>query len=151
MFQYTGSQEIKMAKINGLTIGEVARRAGLLPTTLRYYESIGLLPDPARENGSRRYDASVFQRLQMIQTAQQAGFTLAEVRVLFDEILWSDSPAAKWNSLIQRKLQEINSMLVNIQSMKQLLEDILNCDNEHLAECMFETGQRHRQVSGEIS
>ena len=134
-----------MAKVQGLSIGEVARRAGLLPTTLRYYESIGLLPDPARENGSRRYDNGVFERLEMIQTAQQAGFTLAEVRVLFDEILWSDAPAAKWNSLIQRKLQEINSMLVNIQNMKHLLEDILNCDNEHLAECMFHTGQKHRE------
>ena len=97
-----------MAKANSLSIGEVARRAGMLPTTLRYYESIGLLPDPARENGNRRYDSSVFERLAMIQTAQQAGFTLAEVRVLFDEILWSDAPAAKWSSLIQRKLQEIN-------------------------------------------
>ena len=134
-----------MAKINGLSIGEVARRVGMLPTTLRYYESIGLLPNPARQNGSRRYDASVFERLEMIQTAQQAGFTLAEVRVLFDEILWSDAPASKWNSLIQRKLQEIDTMLVNIQSMKHLLEDILNCDNEHLAECMFQTGQKHRQ------
>lgn len=140
-----------MGKINGLTIGEVARRAGLLPTTLRYYESIGLLPNPTRENGSRRYTPEVFERLQMIQTAQQAGFTLAEVRVLFDEILWSDAPAAKWNSLIQRKLQEINSMLVNIQSMKRLLEDILDCDNEHLAECMFQTGQKHRQNVPEIS
>jgi len=138
-----------MAKSNGLSIGEVARRAGLLPTTLRYYESIGLLPNPTREHGSRRYDSSVFQRLEMIQTAQQAGFTLAEVRVLFDEILWSDAPAAKWNSLIQRKLQEINSMLVNIQSMKRLLEDILDCDNEHLAECMFQTGQKHRHISME--
>ncbi|MBI1279804.1 MAG: MerR family transcriptional regulator [Anaerolineaceae bacterium] len=134
-----------MAKISGLTVGEVAKRAGLLPTTLRYYESIGLLPNPARENGSRRYDTSIFQRLEMIQTAQQAGFTLAEIRVLFDEILWNDAPAAKWNSLIQRKLQEINIMLMNIQSMKNLLEDILNCDNEHLAECMFQTGQKHRQ------
>ncbi len=134
-----------MAKITGLSIGEVARRVGMLPTTLRYYESIGLLPNPARENGSRRYDEGVFQRLEMIQTAQQAGFTLAEVRVLFDEILWSDSPAAKWNSLIQRKLQELDNMLVNIQNMKHLLEDILDCDNEHLAECMFQTGQKHRQ------
>lgn len=134
-----------MTKKSGLSIGEVARQVGMLPTTLRYYESIGLLPDPARENGARRYDSSVFQRLEMIQTAQQAGFTLAEVRLLFDEILWSDSPASKWNSLIQHKLQEIDRMLVNIQSMKHLLEDILNCDNEHLAECMFETGLRHRQ------
>jgi len=139
-----------MAKTNSLSIGEVARRAGLLPTTLRYYESIGLLPNPARENGSRRYDHDVFQRLEMIQTAQQAGFTLAEVRVLFDEILWSDAPAAKWNSLIRRKLQEIDSMLINIQSMKHLLEDILNCDDEHLAECMFQTGQKHRRNTLEM-
>ncbi len=134
-----------MAKIEGLSVGEVARRAGLLPTTLRYYESIGLLPNPARENGQRRYAPDVFQRLEMIQTAQQAGFTLAEIRVLFDEILWNDSPAAKWNSLIQRKLQEIESMLVNIQNMKRLLEDILRCDNNHLAECMYQTGQKYRQ------
>jgi MerR family redox-sensitive transcriptional activator SoxR len=134
-----------MAKIKGLTVGEVAKRAGLLPTTLRYYESIGLLPNPARENGSRRYDASIFQRLEMIQTAQQAGFTLAEIRVLFDEILWNDAPAAKWNSLIQRKLREIDQMLINIQTMKHLLEDILTCDDQNLAECMYQTGQRYRQ------
>lgn len=133
-----------MAKATGLRVGEVAQRAGLLPTTLRYYESIGLLPNPQRENGSRRYDTSVFERLEMIRTAQQAGFTLAEIRVLFDEILWNEAPAAKWNSLIQRKLTEINGMLVNIQNMKHLLEDILECDNEHLAECIFQTGQRHR-------
>ena len=134
-----------MANIKSLSIGEVARQAGMLPTTLRYYESIGLLPDPLRESGARRYNTDVFQRLDMIRTAQQAGFTLAEVRVLFDEILWSDSPAAKWNNLIQRKLQEMDRMLANIQSMKQLLEDILGCDNDHLAECMFQTGQKHRQ------
>lgn len=134
-----------MTKIKGLSVGEVARRAGLLPTTLRYYESIGLLPNPTRDNGRRCYDESIFERLDMLQTAQQAGFTLAEIKVLFDEILWNDLPAAKWNSLIQRKLQEIETMLINIQSMKHLLEDILNCDNEHLAECMFQTGQKHRQ------
>lgn len=136
-----------MPKTNSLSIGEVARQAGLLPTTLRYYESIGLLPDPLRQNGRRCYTADIFQRLDMIQTAQQAGFTLAEVRVLFDEILWSESPAAKWNNLIQHKLHEIDRMLVNIQSMKHLLEDILGCDNEHLAECMFKTAQKHRQNS----
>jgi len=39
----------------------------------------------------------------------------------------------------------MDRMLANIQSMKQLLEDILGCDNDHLAECMFQTGQKHRQ------
>ncbi len=127
-----------------LTIGEVARRAGLLPTTLRYYESIGLLPTPARQNGHRRYDDGIFQRLEMIETAQQAGFTLAEVRVLFDEILASPSPAVKWHSLIQHKLQEMNIMLVKIQRMKNLLEDILHCEDNDLADCIYLTGQKHK-------
>ena len=56
-------------------------------STLRYYESIGLLPAPQRVSGRRRYDAGVLQRLEIIRTAQQAGFTLAELRVLFDDIL----------------------------------------------------------------
>jgi len=144
-FQFTGSQGVIMAKMDGLSIGQVAQQVGMLPTTLRYYESIGLLPDPIRQNGRRCYDLSIFQRLEMIQTARQAGFTLAEVRVLFDDILWSDSPAAKWNDLIHCKLREMEQMLVNIQSMKHLLEDILGCDNEHLADCMLHTAQRHRQ------
>lgn len=132
---------------DGLTIGAVAKQAGMLTTTLRYYESIGLLPEPSRkQNGHRRYDAAVFQRLEMIHTAQQAGFTLNEIRVLFDEILWGDAPAGRWNGLIQGKLQEINATLVHIQRMKNLLEDILQCDDETLAECIFETGQRHKQL-----
>ncbi len=129
-----------------LSISEVARRVGMLPTTLRYYESIDLLPPPVRQNGRRRYDASIFQRLEMIHTAQQAGFTLAEIRVLLNEILWSDSPAPKWNALMQRKLQEVSDRLANIQSMKNLLEDILHCDDSQLAECMYQTGQKYRRL-----
>jgi MerR family transcriptional regulator, redox-sensitive transcriptional activator SoxR len=127
-----------------MSIGEVARRAGMLPTTLRYYESIGLLPEPTRQNGHRRYNTDVFQRLEIIHTAQQAGFTLAEVRVLFDEILSRTSPAAKWQGLIQHKLQEIDGMMVKIQSMKNLLEDILHCEDEQLADCIYITGQKHK-------
>ncbi|MEP7294406.1 MAG: MerR family transcriptional regulator, partial [Chloroflexota bacterium] len=74
-----------------LTISEVARQAGVRTSTLRYYESIGLLPEPARISGRRHYDADVLQRLEIIRTAQQAGFTLAELRVLFDDVLGSAS------------------------------------------------------------
>jgi MerR family redox-sensitive transcriptional activator SoxR len=127
-----------------MSIGETARQAGIRPSTLRYYESIGLLPEAARVGGRRRYDASVLQRLEIIRTAQQAGFTLAELRILFDEILAGTSPGARWHNLIQRKLQELNALLHNIQSMKHLLEDIMECDDEQLAECIYSTGQKHK-------
>ncbi|HYM70543.1 MAG TPA: MerR family DNA-binding transcriptional regulator, partial [bacterium] len=46
-----------------LTIGEVAKRVGLRPSAVRYYERIGILPEPARQSGRRRYDDGVFRRL----------------------------------------------------------------------------------------
>ena len=52
-----------------LVIGEVARRAGIRPSALRYYESIGLMPAPKRVNGRRRYDESTVQMLRVVQLA----------------------------------------------------------------------------------
>src|SRR5918992_1339605 len=65
-----------------LTIGEVARRAGLQPSAIRYYEQIGLLPAPGRQSGRRRYDPAVLDRLTVIRVGQAAGLTLAEIREL---------------------------------------------------------------------
>ena len=127
-----------------MTISQVARQAGVRPSTLRYYESIGLLPATARISGRRSYDADVLQRLAIIQTAQQAGFTLDEMSILFDDILAKASSRAEWHALVQRKLMEINTMLLNIQSMKNLLEDIMYCDDAELAECIALTGEQHR-------
>lgn len=128
--------------MNRLSIGEVAKQAGVRPSTLRYYESIGLLPAPMREHGRRRYDAGVLQRLAIIQTAQRAGFTLAELRLLFDQIMPCAAPES-WHALVQRKLAELNALLLNVQSMKALLEDIDHCEGASLADCIYETGQRH--------
>lgn len=128
-----------------LTISQVAREAGVRTSTLRYYESIGLLPIPERVSGRRRYDESVLQRISIIRTAQQAGFTLDELRVLFDDILSGGAPASEWHTLVQRKLQELNALLNNVQRMKHLLEDIMDCEDASLAECIFLTGERYRE------
>src|SRR5688572_27128423 len=66
-----------------LSIGEVARRTGIRPSALRYYEEAGILPHAARIGGKRRYDANLIQRLELLQVAQQAGFSLDEIKVLF--------------------------------------------------------------------
>lgn len=62
-----------------LTIGQVAARAGLRTSHIRYYERVGVLPPPDRAGGQRRYDEQVLHRLAVVDVAQRAGFTLAEI------------------------------------------------------------------------
>src|SRR5215475_12264560 len=87
-----------------LTIGAVARRSGLRPSAVRYYESVGLLPAPRRVNGQRRFDADVVRLLGTIRFAQQAGFTVAEIRILFHGFGADVPPSARWRQLAKSKL-----------------------------------------------
>ena len=110
------------------SIGEVAQRVGLSTSALRYYESLGLIPQPERESGRRRYDQDVFDRLAMIDVAQRAGFTLTEVRVLLDGLKADVPPAAEWRALAERKLAEIDALLARTTEMRSLIEKCLTCD-----------------------
>lgn len=126
-----------------MSISQVTQATGLPPSTLRYYEEIGLLSPSGRVGGRRQYDDSVLQRLALIKTGQQAGFTLAEVGVLLNNVLDADSGEAGWQALVDRKLKEMDVLLHNIQSMKRLLEDLMECEDDTLAECIVLTGQKY--------
>jgi MerR family redox-sensitive transcriptional activator SoxR len=65
-----------------MKIGELARKSGFRPSTIRFYESAGLLPPALRHNGQRRFAADVESYLSVIAFARKAGFTLAEIKVL---------------------------------------------------------------------
>ena len=119
-----------------LTIGEVAQRAGIHASAIRYYESVKILSAPRRINGRRRYDSSVFEQLAVIQMARQAGFTVAEIQTLFNGFA-ADAPASdRWQTLARQKLVEIDALLRRTQAMKQLLEEVLlRCRCLTLEEC----------------
>jgi DNA-binding transcriptional MerR regulator len=140
-----------MNEMNDMTIGEVAQRAGIRASTLRYYERKGLLSAPLRVNGQRRYDVGVLQTLGLIHVAQQAGFTIAEIRLLLHTILGNNTASSDWQTLARRKLQEVDRRLTHIQSMKHLLEEVLNCDYPELAECIYDVGQKHGVVGSDLS
>jgi DNA-binding transcriptional MerR regulator len=127
-----------------ISISDVVQQTGVRPSTLRYYEEIGLLHPTRRVGGRRQYDETVLQRLALIQTGQQAGFTLAELSVLLNNVLDSASGGAQWRMLVERKLMEMDIRARHIDSMKRLLEDITDCEDENLAECIVLTGQRHQ-------
>jgi len=118
-----------------LAIGEVARRAGIRPSTLRFYESISLLPQPRRVSGRRRYDESTVQMLKVIQLAQQAGFTVAEIQTLLHGFEPDTPPAARWQPLARQKLRELDALIERAQHMKHILETGLNCGCLRLEDC----------------
>ena len=117
-------------------IGEVARRVGIRASAIRYYESVEVLPAPQRINGRRRYDARVFDRLAVIQMAQQAGFTVAELRTLFNGFTTETTASARWEVLARQKLVEVDALMSRVQAMKGILEEILlRCRCLTLDEC----------------
>jgi DNA-binding transcriptional MerR regulator len=126
-----------------ISINEVTQHTGVPPSTLRYYEEVGLLRPTRRVSGRRRYDEDVLQRLALIQTGQQAGFTLSELAVLLNNVLDSESGGAGWHELVDRKLKEMEVRMQHIESMKRLLVDIMDCDDTSIAECIVLIGKKH--------
>ena len=120
-----------------MTIGEVARRAGMRTSALRYYESVGLLPEPRRVyGGHRRYDESVLELLSVLQMAQQAGFSIAEMHVLVAGFPPGTPASERWQLLAQKKLSEVEAVIVHAQQTKRLLEGLLQCSCLRLEDCV---------------
>ena len=118
-----------------LTIGEVARSAGVATSSIRYYESIGLLPEPDRLHGQRRYRTDVLGRLAFIGVAQSAGFKLDEIKALVVGVDGADGMAGQMRALSSRKLGEVEALLARTQAMKGWLEVAKECGCETPAEC----------------
>jgi DNA-binding transcriptional MerR regulator len=121
--------------MSGLTISEVGRRVGLRPSTIRYYEHIGILPAAFRVNGKRRYDKSVLHQLMVIQRARETGFALEEIRKLFFGFGTSTPPSKRWLEMSQRKLAELEAQSQRIQTMRELLRRMQTCRCGSLDEC----------------
>jgi MerR family transcriptional regulator, redox-sensitive transcriptional activator SoxR len=125
--------------VESMSIGQVASRAGVRPSALRYYESVGLLPPPERKNGRRRYDGEVqrevLDRLAVVRVAQQAGFTISEIRMLLDGFTEDTPPSERWRVLAQAKLPEVEALVERALGMKDLLERGLRCECLRLEEC----------------
>jgi len=118
-----------------LTISAIARRAGIRPSAIRYYESIGLLPAPRRVSGQRRYAPDALQRLAVIQMAKEAGFTIADMRRLFLGFEASVPASTRWQTLAHQKLAEVEAQIRRAEDMKRVLERRLQCRCLTLEDC----------------
>jgi MerR family redox-sensitive transcriptional activator SoxR len=110
-----------------LTIGEVARQTGLRTSAIRYYEDEGLLLMPVRESGQRRYTGEVFPRLAVVRMAQEAGFTIAEIRTLLTGFPAGTSASARWRELARCKLPDVEARIARLQAVRSVLWQSLAC------------------------
>ena len=122
----------------GLNIGEVARRADLHTSAIRYYESVGLLPPPRRASGWRRYDSAVLDHLQVIRAARELGFTLDEIRTLLHGFPTNTPPPARWRALARRKLPEVEATIKRATAMQRLLQAGLRCECVRIEDCFLD-------------
>jgi MerR family redox-sensitive transcriptional activator SoxR len=118
-----------------ITIGEVARRAGLQTSAIRHYEKIGLLPKTQRIGGQRRYETGVLNYLEVINMAKRAGFRMDEIRQLFHGFGKGTPAFRRWQLLAQRKVTEMDDLIARAKKMKLLLQRADRCKCLVLEDC----------------
>jgi DNA-binding transcriptional MerR regulator len=131
--QSTPSSALEVNPPGGLlTIGELARRAGVTTSALRYYEELGLLPAPARVSGQRRYPESAARLVAAIGLYSDAGFTLAEQKAL---LATGASTRGDRGQLMRRKLAELDEQIARAQAVRDAIRHGLRCPHDDIAQC----------------
>jgi MerR family redox-sensitive transcriptional activator SoxR len=119
-----------------MKIGELAVRARLNSSAIRYYERIGLLPIAQRQGNQRRYSAEALNRISLIRYASEMGFTLSEIKLFLSGIKEDAPVGPRWKKLARRKLAEVQETIDRSRRLKSLLEHLLHCRCASLEICV---------------
>src|ERR1700730_19446501 len=92
----------------GVIIGEVAAKATIATSAIRYYERSGLLKQPLRKNGRRVYSEGVLHQLVIIEFAKETGFTLSEIKLLLHGFPENTPASARWKKMAREKIHELD-------------------------------------------
>jgi MerR family redox-sensitive transcriptional activator SoxR len=122
-----------------LPIGAVARLSGKAPSSIRYYEQIGLLEAPERISGRRRYAPAVLRTLAVIETAQRAGLSLDEIRLLLRATPGDRAATEQLREVAEKKLPVLRDAIERAEIVRRWLEDAARCCCPTLDNCrLFE-------------
>ncbi len=121
----------------GLSIGELAKRAGCKVQTIRYYEQIGLMPQPGRTSGNQRfYSERYADRLAFIRHSRELGFPLEDIRELLE---LSDDPnrsCEEADRIARAQLREVEMRIARLAMLKTELERMVRqCGHGRVADC----------------
>ncbi len=102
-----------------MKIGELARRAGISVSSIRFYEAQGLMPKPqTRESGYREYEGADLERLRLIVAAKRKRFPLKLIRVVLDALDSEPQPCAEVASLVRERLKTIGREIRDLQRLQ---------------------------------
>lgn len=120
-----------------LAIGDLAKRTGVKVPTIRYYESVGLLPAaPRTESNRRQYDDRAVSRLRFIRHARELGFEVGAIRELLDLAEQPQRSCAKVDALAREHLQAITSRIERLSALKAEVESMIKaCSKGRIAKC----------------
>jgi len=122
------STDWEPAEDDRLTIGEVAARAGVETSALRYYESIGLIHAERTEGGQRRYRRDVLRRIAFVRVAQRVGLTLEEIRQALDSLPSKRTPTPRdWERLSTRWRSRLDEQIAVLEHLRDDLSSCIGC------------------------
>lgn len=116
------------ARADGLTIGRLAEQSGVSSKTIRYYEEVGLLPEPRRSaNGYRRYDERSVHILRFVGRARELGFSMQDIEELL--ALWNNKRRKSKNvrAIAESHLATIQAKIAKLQTMQDSLQHLIHC------------------------
>ena len=128
-----------------LAIGEMAQRAQVATSAIRYYERRGLLCADARQSGRRRYRVDTLRRLVFIGMLQDAGLALDDIGGILNA-----ATVAQWKAIAGQRLELLDAEIVKLQRARELLALALNCRYDHPAtDCAMMAAEIDRRLDGE--
>ena len=108
-----------------MQIGELAHTAGVTTKTIRYYESIGVLDEPARtESGYRSYGPAAIERLDFVKQAQSSGLALAEIKSILEIKDEGGQTCEHTKALLRRHLDELDTKIIELQAARVELTEM---------------------------
>jgi MerR family redox-sensitive transcriptional activator SoxR len=119
-----------------MKIGQLATRAGVNASAIRYYEKMGLLAAPHRVGGQRRYPGDALDRILLIRFAGEMGFSLGEIKLFLHGLRENAPVGPRWKKLAHRKIKEVEETIKRSLLLKSLLENLLHCRCASLQICV---------------
>lgn len=119
-----------------LSIGEVADRAGVATSALRFYETKGLIESERTDGNQRRYPRAVLRRVALIRAGQEVGLTLAELAEALDRLPHDKTPTkADWQRLSRSWRKRLDAQIAELVAMRDELTDCIGCGCLSLKSC----------------